>query len=396
MKYLVAVDKFFPDIPSGSARVAWDIAMAVRDDGHDVTVFTRKQSPDMPDVSEIDGVRVIKFLQPTFSTLYPFKLRGYERAGTEAARKYLSGESFDCVHNHQPIVYYRILRDVLGADVPQILTSHSPNVMEMEIKWAGEGFAGMLKKFGGLTSLRERERETLEGSTIIHTLSDFNRRQLDRIYGVGPKITAVPHWCREGFSRVMSKREARDALGWPKGKPIIFCIRRFVARMGIDVAIKAMALLVKRHPEARLMLAGDGTLRPKMEQLVDSLCIRPWVHFLGKIDDEELKRCYEAADIFLLPTRALECFGLIILEAFAYGLPIIATDSGAIPEIVLPIMPEGVVPAGEVEALRNRLDEFISGKLSCPSPHDIMKYAADRYGRDRIVPRLLSLIEVSP
>ena len=68
MNYLVAVDTFFCDRPSGSARVAWDIAKVVRDSGHNVTVFCKKSNPSLEDKSENEGVKVVRFEAPkTFS-----------------------------------------------------------------------------------------------------------------------------------------------------------------------------------------------------------------------------------------------------------------------------------------------------------------------------------------
>ena len=71
-----------------------------------------------------------------------------------------------------------------------------------------------------------------------------------------------------------------------------------------------------------------------LRQQIGRLKLTETVRLLGRVPDEDLATSYAAADCFVLPTAALECFGLIILEAYACGVPVIATPVAAIPEIV--------------------------------------------------------------
>ena len=138
-------------------------------------------------------------------------------------------------------------------------------------------------------------------------------------------------------------------------------------------------------------MGGDGLLRPKFEALALELGLRDRVRFTGRLTDEELALAYQAADAFLLPSNSLECFGLIILEALACGCPVIATDAGAIPEIMKAILPDFIVPAADPTALREKIRDFLEHKLQSPAPDDLTAFALSKYGKSEIVPRLLGL-----
>ena len=90
--------------------------------------------------------------------------------------------------------------------------------------------------------------------------------------------------------------------------------------------------------------------------------------FLGRLSDDALALAYQAADVFLLPTTALECFGLIILEAFACECPVIATDAGAIPEVMPPDLSDFILPAGDHVKLSGAIQALLDHRLGLPEP----------------------------
>ena len=111
------------------------------------------------------------------------------------------------------------------------------------------------------------------------------------------------------------------------------------------------------------------------------------------VSDEILKLCYEASDLLLLPTSALECFGLPILESLSYGLPVISTDAAAIPELMKPILPNCIVEAGNVEALRQKVKEYLDCQLELPSSENLFNYVKQNYDSKVIIPRIISFLE---
>lgn len=202
----------------------------------------------------------------------------------------------------------------------------------------------------------------------------------------------IPHWLRPEFQRKHSKSEARRLLGWPAEEKVLFTVRRHGARYGLDTALNAIAPLAARG-RCRFVVAGDGPLRAALERQAQELGASQRVTFPGRLSDEDLCLAYEAADLFVLPTAALECFGLIILEAFSFGCPVLSTDVGAIPETMMPIMPDFVVPARSVEALATKVEQFLDGRLVPPSGEALVRYVNDGYAREKIAPELTRLLE---
>jgi glycosyltransferase involved in cell wall biosynthesis len=226
-------------------------------------------------------------------------------------------------------------------------------------------------------------------------LSHYTREQIQKFYGLADRVTVIPHWLRPEFRRVHSKVEARRLLGWPADEKILFTVRRHGARYGLDTAISAIAPFAAQGL-CRFVLAGDGPLRSALERQVQDLGAVGRVTFPGRLSDQDLCLAYEAADLFILPTAALECFGLIILEAFSFGCPVLSTDVGAIPETMRPIMPDFVVPARSTEALARKVELFLTGQLVPPSPETLVAHVNEGYARERIAPQLVSLLEGRP
>ena len=88
----------------------------------------------------------------------------------------------------------------------------------------------------------------------------------------------------------------------------------------------------------------------------------------------------------------MECFGLITLEAFSYGCPVLSSDAAAIPETMRPILPDLIVPAGDVAALRRKIDDFISDKIVV-APEELLEYVESRFGAAVVLPQLLALLK---
>lgn len=394
MKYLVAADAFFPDRPCGMARVAWDIATWMRDRGHHVAFVAMHDaaSPAAPGLSEHAGLRVLRYQRPRLSPLHPGRLAAGVRAAEQATREALGAERWDVVHLHTPITGEGVLR-AIGRGPRYVYTMHSPSALEQRINWASQGLPGRLKLLFGLGRLRRQEHRVLAACDAIHTLSRFTREYVARHHGLGERVRVIPHWRRPGMVRTCSRAEARRRLGWSQEGKLLLTVRVHGPRYGIDDAIRAAAPLLQRGA-CRLVVGGDGPLRSTFERLAAELGCGENIRFTGRLSDEQLALAYQAADLFVLPTRALECFGLIIIEALSYGCPVLSTDAAAIPETMNPILPEFVVPAGDVAGLRAKLEAFLCGQLNAPSEADLVAYVAARFDERVVTPRVAELLGV--
>jgi glycosyltransferase involved in cell wall biosynthesis len=171
----------------------------------------------------------------------------------------------------------------------------------------------------------------------IHAISSHLRDRAVR-FGASPEsITVIPNGVElerfdpAGFQD--GELEAlRSRLG-VEGKRVIVSVSRLALKNGLDTLIRAFALLAPRHPDAMLLLVGDGEDREKLESLARYLQVRDRVVFAGEVKPEEAPRHLAISEVFARPSLS-EGLGNAFLEAMASRLPVVATPVGGIPDIV--------------------------------------------------------------
>ncbi|HEY3688458.1 MAG TPA: glycosyltransferase family 4 protein [Streptosporangiaceae bacterium] len=159
---------------------------------------------------------------------------------------------------------------------------------------------------------------------------------------------------------------ARYGLG---GRPVVVCVSRLVPRKGQDALLHAWPHVLRRVPDARLLLVGGGPYRGALEALAGDLGVRASVVFTGSVPWPELPAHFDAGDVFAMPCRTrrhgldVEGLGMVYLEASATGLPVVAGDSGGAPDAVLDGETGFVVPGRSVRDVATRL----AGLLADPA-----------------------------
>jgi glycosyltransferase involved in cell wall biosynthesis len=143
--------------------------------------------------------------------------------------------------------------------------------------------------------------------------------------------------------------------------PQVLCVRRLERRMGIHVLIESWQAVVDAVPEATLHIVGTGTYERELRDLVKTLGLESSVVFHGRLDDDRLRDAYKASTITVVPSVALEGFGLIALESMAVGRVPIVTDVGGLPDGTRGLDPSLVVPAGSADALSDRIVSALNG-----------------------------------
>src|SRR5690606_11449918 len=124
-------------------------------------------------------------------------------------------------------------------------------------------------------------------------------------------------------------------------RPVAVCVSRLVPRKGQDTLIRAWPAVLRRVPEAALLLVGGGPYRPELQRLAERCGVAGSVVFTGSVPWEELPAHYDAGDVFAMPCRTrrrgldVEGLGIVYLEASATGLPVVAGNSGGAPDAVL-------------------------------------------------------------
>lgn len=152
-----------------------------------------------------------------------------------------------------------------------------------------------------------------------------------------------------------------------EGKKILLFVGRVIRQKGIEYLIDAMPLVLKRVPQARLVVVGRGNRLEKMRSRVAKLGLQGKVHFEGFLDEEELKDALCACNVFVLPSL-WEVLPVSILEAMACGKPIVASDVGGNGELVRRGHNGFLVPKKNSRRLAEKIvrvlsDEQLAGRM---------------------------------
>jgi glycosyltransferase involved in cell wall biosynthesis len=140
-------------------------------------------------------------------------------------------------------------------------------------------------------------------------------------------------------------------------RPRILSTRNFERLYDVGCTVRAFALVQRHHPDATLTLVGGGSEEPALRRLVDGLRLQG-VTFAGRVAPDEIWRYYAAADLYV-QTPTIDNMPTSILEAYASGLPVVATGIGGVPAILTDGVHGLLAPAGDAEAVAGRILELL-------------------------------------
>lgn len=207
------------------------------------------------------------------------------------------------------------------------------------------------------------------------------------------KPMVIPGWVDLERFRIVAERQVlKEKLNWPTDVPVLFTLRRLVPRMGLDQLLLALRRVKSTGLRFRFIIGGAGPLRTQLESMAERLDLCDCVCFTGFVSEEMLPAMYAATDAFVLPTTALECFGLIVLEALACGRPVLATSVGAIPEILSPIEARWLARDADGGSIAELLIAFLRGDLPNHEPTSLRNEVVRNYSRNKILQRLVSQV----
>jgi glycosyltransferase involved in cell wall biosynthesis len=249
-----------------------------------------------------------------------------------------------------------------------------PLVVHFHGPWADESAVQGGQHAWRLGAKRRVERAVYRSAAVhvVHTEA-FKRLLVER-YGVSPAtVEIVPPPVDLDHFTPGDRAAARERLGIAPDGLVGVSVRRLTPRMGLDDLLRAWWALGR--DDADVYLAGTGPDRERLEGIARELGLAARVHFLGNVADELLPDVYRAADVCVAPSRQLEGFGLVALEALACGTPVIVSDSGGLPEAVGGLAADLVFPAGDHAALARRLAAALDGSRPLPAPEECRSYA---------------------
>ncbi|MBI4172793.1 MAG: glycosyltransferase family 4 protein [Actinobacteria bacterium] len=350
LSILMVADVSPLEVHGGASRWLREQSRGLRRRGHRVDVLCRMPEAPAPAASEMGGVPVRHY---DVSRAHP---AAYFVSSVLGARR---GYARDFLHRrwnvvvfHQPLSALGV-RWILPPATPTVYTFLSLAATEYRIR-ATYGDSSR-PRFGvgvACALLRSAEGAALRRARRVVVLSDFSRRALLEVHGpLSASILTVPGGADlDRFTPARDRAATRRELGMPGHGMLLLTVRDLQPRMGLDALIRAVAL-VRADLPVRLVIGGQGRLHRELEELARDLGVMDIVRFAGLIPEADLPGYYQAADCFVLPTRELEGFGLVTVEALGCGTPVLGTPVGATPEILSPLAPELLTDDASPEAL---------------------------------------------
>lgn len=259
------------------------------------------------------------------------------------------------------------LRQVIASRRPDILQTHNPKShlltwlarLARQARWIAfvHGYTTPDLK---MRLYNQADRFSLPHADRVVTVCEAFARQLAR-RGVPRERIRVRHNTIGPFQPAPAEEiiQVREALGIPPAAAVILCAGRLSREKGQADLIAALARLNRPADSVRLVLAGDGPERARLERLRARLGLQQTVIFAGHLPD--LRAWYSVANLVALPSHS-EGSPNVLLEALAAGVPVVATAEGGVPEIVRHEESALLVPRGDSEALARALSRLLDDR----------------------------------
>ncbi len=360
-----------PTVIGGIGRYVLDVARELAARGHEIHIITTAESHDTVDLE--DGVwvhRILKDGPPVPAgreilrgddLVVPDRLARNAAAVLAEVDRITRREPLDAVYAAMwDVEHLEVMR---RTDIPVVtaLVTTFAITLRTRPEWAADD--EFMTHFG--RPLLELERWVLERSTPLPAISEAIRVDVEATAEVRldpDRVVVAPIGAVDRFP----DRAATPAGHGSADAATVLFVGRFEKRKGIDLLLDAAPKVVGSLPGVRLVTAGRTDLpgehgRPYAEEFLERHDGAEWldrVEVLGEVDDDRLWELYRSADVLVAPSR-FESFGLIYVEAMMAGIPVVALDAGAAPEVVVDGS-TGVLVAADADALATAIVELAS------------------------------------
>jgi phosphatidylinositol alpha-mannosyltransferase len=330
---------------------------------HDVRVFapvTGAPPPGVEPVGRAVGVPYNRSVAPV--ALSPL-------AGRRAVRALRAYEP-DLVHVHEPVAPLVSLAASLRGPRPVVGTFHIWSDRDRAYRLAAPLARRVVAGLAARVAVSLAARDYVAGAVGLDPAT----------FRVVPNGVDV-----DRFATAEPLRELAD----PE-RPLLLFVGRLEPRKGLDVAVRAFLRLRRSVPGVRLCVVGDGPERARCQALIPPE-VRPDALFVGRVSHEDLPRYHASAQVFLAPATTGESFGIVLLEAMAAGLPVVASDIPGYRSVMSDRVQGLMVPPMNAFALA----DVASALLADPASRDAMaaegRRTAARYAWPVIVAQLLEV-----
>ena len=232
------------------------------------------------------------------------------------------------------------------------------------------------------------ERLAVQRADVVVATSRYSAARIAEAYGIAPsKIAIVP----ESIDLQAWDGEPRQPPVILADPPAILSVAHMYPRKNLGLLLRACADLRDSGVPFQVWIVGEGPCRQAWERQRDELSLRSHVSFLGTIRLRELQDRYRRATLFCLPSRQ-EGFGIVFLEAMAFGKPVVSARAAAVPETVVDGETGLLVDPDDSTALASALARLLSDADLCQSLGAAGRRRAELYRTDRVAASFLTTV----
>lgn len=362
----------------GLAVVVTNLAEKLVKAGHEVCIFTRRAS-GQPQYMEINGVHYYTFIFNPISSSYTFALDMSKAMVSDFHKAQVQIGQFDVVHGHDWLVV-DALNDLKNEGLPIVLTFHST-------EYGRNG--GNFGDWWAFETISDRESYGGQIADRVTTVSECMKSELNWLYKIPlEKIDVVPNGIDPArFKMKVDPGKLKERLGMSPLAPTVLFVGRLEYQKGPDILLEAMPRVLENRRDAKFIFVGEGGMRSYLENRSRELGVADATRFLGFISQLDLLEVLNSSDIVCLPSRN-EPFGMVLLEAWAAGKPVVATDVGGLGENIDNLI-NGVKVDGNPESVAGGLNYVLNST-------DVAKRVAEegakkvgKFSWDRAIDKLM-------
>jgi phosphatidyl-myo-inositol alpha-mannosyltransferase len=316
------------DVPGGVQNHVLGLARYLREAGHPPSVLAPGELGPGAAALDAEGFSSVGAAMPV---RYNGSVARVNFGPLSAARvaRWLRKGQFDLLHIHEPITPSISLLALWAAEQPVVATFHSATPRSRSMQLAGGVLRAAIEKIDAGIAVSESARNVV-------------------VQHLGRDAVVIPNGIQfEAYAHSRNMRAELVDAGLPHTsdrRRLVFLGRLDEPRKGLEVLLAAAPLIMETHPHLEVIIAGQGS-RP----------LPPWCRSLGTITEEQKISLLGSADVFVAPHLERESFGIVLLEAMASGVPLVASELPSFLDVLGPLQNEGrlgeLFAAGDHRAL---------------------------------------------
>ncbi|MCW4022844.1 MAG: glycosyltransferase family 4 protein [Candidatus Bathyarchaeota archaeon] len=374
MKIAVISGRYYPNLFGGGEIYAYDLNNEMERMGHEVSVFT-SSFKGTPHSETINNVKV----QRTKIVPFTFKNIGIRGINSivNSVNPQICSDITDFIRQNRPeIVHFNDSWDILGfmpalkvkkQGIPYIVDLHVPWLVcfngicfrngktclesiapirctnctvnafsDLFGRWQKIAKPALWVEIGVFLLVQKISKHFLGEAEKVVVHSRFMKEVIQKKLCVAEKkLEVVPCFVSNSFMKQSEEMSSLRIDEKKKRSDIILSVGRLVPGKGFTRLLKVFSGVIKENRDSKLIIVGEGPQREQLENLAKKLGINNNVTFTGRVSNQRLLDYYTMSKVFVFPATRAEPFGMVNIEAMAYSLPVVASKSGGVTDIVV-------------------------------------------------------------